>query len=207
MHQPQYRDAFSGQYTLPWTYLHAIKDYTDMAAHLEANPAARAVVNFTPVLIEQLEEIAARVAEHLASGAPLPDPVLALLGPGPGAGRPAAAPGAAARLPARAAQADDRALRSVPRAGRPSPRRSPPPSASPTPPTSCIHDLAVWYHLAWLGETVRRADPLVGRAHRARPRLQRRAAPQTPRADRRPGGRGAAALPHARRSRASASCR
>ncbi|MGH8276685.1 MAG: glycoside hydrolase, partial [Steroidobacteraceae bacterium] len=24
-----------------------------------------------------------------------------------------------------------------------------------------IHDLAVWYHLAWLGETVRRADPLV----------------------------------------------
>ena len=26
-----------------------------------------------------------------------------------------------------------------------------------------IQDLAVWYHLAWLGETVRRADPLVGR--------------------------------------------
>jgi alpha-amylase/alpha-mannosidase (GH57 family) len=26
-----------------------------------------------------------------------------------------------------------------------------------------IHDLAVWYHLAWLGETVRRADPLVAR--------------------------------------------
>ena len=50
-----------GQYVLPWTYLHAIKDYTDMAAHLEANPAARAVVNFTPVLIEQLEEIARRV--------------------------------------------------------------------------------------------------------------------------------------------------
>jgi hypothetical protein len=68
MHQPQYRDAFSGQYTLPWTYLHAIKDYTDMAAHLEMNPAARAVVNFTPLLIEQLEEIAARVAEHLARG-------------------------------------------------------------------------------------------------------------------------------------------
>ena len=55
MHQPQYRDALTGQYVLPWTYLHAIKDYTDMAAHLEGNPAARAVVNFTPVLIEQLE--------------------------------------------------------------------------------------------------------------------------------------------------------
>jgi len=57
MHQPQYRDALTGQYTLPWTYLHAIKDYTDMAAHLEANPGARAVVNFTPVLIEQVEEM------------------------------------------------------------------------------------------------------------------------------------------------------
>ncbi len=65
MHQPQYRDALSGEYVLPWTYLHAIKDYTDMAAHLEAVPAARAVVNFTPVLIEQLQEISARVNEHL----------------------------------------------------------------------------------------------------------------------------------------------
>src|SRR6185369_6183073 len=81
MHQPQYRDALTGQYTLPWTYLHAIKDYTDMAAHLEANPAARAVVNFTPVLIEQLEELARRIAGHLQHGNPLPDPVLALLGP------------------------------------------------------------------------------------------------------------------------------
>jgi alpha-amylase/alpha-mannosidase (GH57 family) len=61
MHQPQYKDALTGQYTLPWTYLHAIKDYTDMAAHLEANPAARAVVNFTPVLLEQVEEIARRI--------------------------------------------------------------------------------------------------------------------------------------------------
>ena len=65
MHQPQYRDALSGQYVLPWTYLHAIKDYVDMAAHLEAAPAARAVVNFTPVLIEQLEEIGARIAQQL----------------------------------------------------------------------------------------------------------------------------------------------
>ena len=55
MHQPQYRDAFTGQYALPWTYLHAIKDYADMAAHLEAAPAARAVVNFTPLLLEQLD--------------------------------------------------------------------------------------------------------------------------------------------------------
>ena len=26
MHQPHYRDALTGQYALPWTYLHAIKD-------------------------------------------------------------------------------------------------------------------------------------------------------------------------------------
>ena len=62
MHQPQYRDALTGEYVLPWTYLHALKDYSDMAAHLEENPAARAVVNFTPVLIEQLQEYAQRVA-------------------------------------------------------------------------------------------------------------------------------------------------
>ena len=82
MHQPQYRDALTGEYVLPWTYLHAIKDYVDMAAHLEAAAPACAVVNFTPVLIEQLEEIAARITQHLDSGAALPDPVLALLGPG-----------------------------------------------------------------------------------------------------------------------------
>src|SRR5450755_878105 len=81
MHQPQYRDALSGQYVLPWTYLHAIKDYVDMAAHLEEAAGARAVVNFTPVLIEQLQEIGARIAQHLEAGDALPDPLLALLGP------------------------------------------------------------------------------------------------------------------------------
>src|SRR5215510_13099432 len=79
MHQPQYRDALTGEYVLPWTYLHAIKDYVDMAAHLEALPAARAVVNFTPVLLEQIDDLAHRITLHLNSGSPLPDPVLALL--------------------------------------------------------------------------------------------------------------------------------
>ncbi len=117
MHQPQYRDALTGQYMLPWTYLHAIKDYTDMAAHLEENPAARAVVNFTPLLIEQLEEIARRIAEHLRAGAPLPDPVLALLGPDP---VPADAAERLALLRAclrATSPAHDRAFRSLPGAG------------------------------------------------------------------------------------------
>ena len=83
MHQPDYRDALSGQYRLPWTLLHALKDYTDMAAHLEDNPQACAVVNFTPVLIEQLRELADALQAHLRDGAPLPDPVLAVLSDAP----------------------------------------------------------------------------------------------------------------------------
>jgi len=41
---------------LPWTYLHAMKDYTDMAYHLEQHPQAKAVVNFVPILVEQLQD-------------------------------------------------------------------------------------------------------------------------------------------------------
>src|SRR5512139_1138900 len=79
MHQPPYRDALSGRYVLPWTYLHAIKDYTDMAAHLEEVPGAKAVVNFTPVLIGQIEDLAAAVRDCLGQGTPLPDALLATL--------------------------------------------------------------------------------------------------------------------------------
>ena len=49
MHQPWYRETQEGDYRLPWVYLHALKDYVDMAAHLEAHPQMRCVVNFTPV--------------------------------------------------------------------------------------------------------------------------------------------------------------
>ncbi len=54
MHQPDYRDYLTGEFTLPWTYLHAMKDYTDMAYHLEQHPKSKAVVNFVPILVEQL---------------------------------------------------------------------------------------------------------------------------------------------------------
>jgi len=77
MHQPDYRLAGpdgSESFVLPWTYLHAIKDYTDMAAHLERHPAMRAVVNFVPVLLDQIEDYAAQCA----SGE-LRDPLLAWL--------------------------------------------------------------------------------------------------------------------------------
>lgn len=58
MHQPDYRDMVSGEYVLPWTYLHALKDYSDMVYHLEQNPAARVTFNFVPILVEQLQDYA-----------------------------------------------------------------------------------------------------------------------------------------------------
>ncbi len=64
MHQPDYREHPGGtlesSFALPWVYLHAIKDYTDMAAHLERHPQIRAVVNFVPVLLEQIEDYVAQ---------------------------------------------------------------------------------------------------------------------------------------------------
>ena len=159
MHQPQYRDALTGEYVLPWTYLHAIKDYTDMAAHLEAIPAARAVVNFTPVLIEQLEEIAQRTNAHLQTGSPLPDPVLALLGPDPVSRDPAT------RLDLMKACLRAQRKQMIERFG-PYLELATIAETLATPErivyasNQLIHDLAVWYHLAWLGETVRRADPV-----------------------------------------------
>ena len=65
MHQPEYRNMRTGSIHLPWTYLHAIKDYVDMAAHLEAVPGARAVVNFAPILLEQIEDYVEQVTAYL----------------------------------------------------------------------------------------------------------------------------------------------
>lgn len=73
MHQPDYRDYLTGEFILPWTYLHAIKDYTDMAYHLEQNPKAKANFNFVPVLLDQLEDYTRQFAENT-----IRDPLLAL---------------------------------------------------------------------------------------------------------------------------------
>ncbi len=74
MHQPDYRDTVSNGYVLPWTYLHAIKDYSDMAFHLEANPKARVTFNFVPILLEQLEDYSNQFKQNA-----IRDPLLALL--------------------------------------------------------------------------------------------------------------------------------
>lgn len=74
MHQPDYRDLVTNQYVLPWTYLHAIKDYSDMAYHLEMNSKARVSFNFVPVLLEQLDDYAQQFKQNK-----IRDPLLELL--------------------------------------------------------------------------------------------------------------------------------
>jgi alpha-amylase/alpha-mannosidase (GH57 family) len=64
MHQPDYRDHATGEFELPWVYLHALKDYSDMAWHFERHPGMRAVVNFAPVLLDQLDDYAEQFATN-----------------------------------------------------------------------------------------------------------------------------------------------
>lgn len=83
MHQPDYRGPDASDFQLPWVYLHAIKDYADMASHIEQEPKARCVVNFAPVLLEQIDEYIRQLEGWLERGERIRDPVLAALaGPG-----------------------------------------------------------------------------------------------------------------------------
>jgi len=79
MHQPEYRDPVSGVCGQPWTYLRAIKDYTDMAAHLEQVPNSRAVVNFSPLLLLQLDRYSEQFNRYFIDNQPPLDPLLAAL--------------------------------------------------------------------------------------------------------------------------------
>ena len=160
MHQPQYRDLITDEHVLPWTYLHAIKDYVDMAVHLEAQPGAAAVVNFSPVLIEQIRTYSAQISAWLRTGEPIRDPVLALLTPD-GMPQDASLRADAMRACLKANRerlierfAPYKALADLASAFL---EKDAAPYASP----QFVLDLAVWYHLAWLGETVRLGDPRV----------------------------------------------
>lgn len=159
MHQPDFRDCATGEFRLPWVYLHALKDYSDMAAHLERHPGVRAVVNFVPVLVDQLEDY----VDQFRSGR-LRDPLLELLG----------------RSDLEATTAAERAL-ILDRCFRANHDKM----VDPFPAyvklrelsglidggggegnaylsAQYFSDLLTWYHLAWCGETVRRQYPLVG---------------------------------------------
>jgi len=79
MHQPQYCDMASGEYQLPWTYLHAMKDYVDMAVLLEENENAKVVVNFAPILLEQIDDYVQQLKSFKQHGAAITDPLLSAL--------------------------------------------------------------------------------------------------------------------------------
>ena len=160
MHQPDYRDYSSGDFVLPWTYLHAIKDYTDMAYHLEQHPKMRAVVNFVPVLLDQLVDYSEQFLNHQ-----LRDPLLRLL-----------AHNNSGELSAEQRQLVlDACFRS-----EHTKMISPYPAykrllelfkhlqadgetALSYLSVQYMSDLLTWYHLAWCGESVRREYALVAR--------------------------------------------
>jgi alpha-amylase/alpha-mannosidase (GH57 family) len=160
MHQPDYRDHATGEFRLPWVYLHAAKDYTDMAWHLESHPGARAVVNLVPVLLDQLEDY----ADQFATGS-LRDPLLRML----------------ARDPATPLTPAERKL-VIDRCFHANHEKMMKPFASYVRlhefhralaagdgaarldwlSDQYFYDLVTWYHLVWTGETVRRSHAVVG---------------------------------------------
>jgi len=158
MHQPEYRDLATGEFSLPWTYLHVIKDYVDMAAHLEAVPKAKAVVNFAPILLEQIEEYARQVNSYLRNGTVIKDTLLAAL--------------VASDVPD-AAEDRLKLVKDCLRANREKQINRYPAFKKLAEMTEWldqhyealnyvnshfIHDMLVWYHLAWMGETVKLTD-------------------------------------------------
>ncbi|HID49754.1 MAG TPA: glycoside hydrolase, partial [Chromatiales bacterium] len=137
--------------------------YVDMAAHLEAVPEARAVVNFVPTLLEQIDDYARQVQHYLDNTGAIRDPLLAALA------EPVLVAGSDQRL---------RLIRDCLRANRqrmidrfPAYRRLATiadwlikhPDALLYTSEQFFFDLLMWYHLAWLGETVRRTDVRVKR--------------------------------------------
>jgi alpha-amylase/alpha-mannosidase (GH57 family) len=58
MHQPFYKDLVSGEYKLPWTRMHALKDYYGMVKILEEFPEVRQTFNLVPSMLVQVEEYA-----------------------------------------------------------------------------------------------------------------------------------------------------
>jgi alpha-amylase/alpha-mannosidase (GH57 family) len=161
MHQPEYRDPVSGIYHQPWTYLHTIKDYVDMAAHLEAVPEAHAVVNFAPVLLEQIEDYVSQLEEFLDHTGAIRDPLLSALAepvlPSAGEQRWALIK-ACLRLNEQRMVDPYPQLRKLVDIARMFETHV---DAIEYLGDQFLTDLLVWYHITWLGETVRREDVCV----------------------------------------------
>lgn len=161
MHQPEYRDLRNGEYHLPWTYLHTIKDYVDMAAHLENNSNARAVVNFAPVLLEQIDDYAQQLNDYLNHGKGLRDPLLfSLADPVLSLDQEKRIQIIKCCLRANKERLIDRfeVFKTLAEMAE---------TALESPEILAYYsqqfytDLLVWYHLAWMGETVRITEPRI----------------------------------------------
>lgn len=158
MHQPYYKGPERGDYHLPWVYLHGIKDYADMAAHLENNPDAKAVVNFVPVLLEQIDDYAEQIKAWLDRGILIRDPLLAALA---GPGLPVDIESRKAIIAACLRANENRLIHRFKHYGE---------LASlakhvlenqamiPYLNDQFLIDLLIWYHLAWMGECARIND-------------------------------------------------
>jgi alpha-amylase/alpha-mannosidase (GH57 family) len=59
MHQPFYKDLVTGEYHLPWTRLHALKDYHGMVHILDEFPKVHQTFNLVPSMMVQVAEYAA----------------------------------------------------------------------------------------------------------------------------------------------------
>jgi alpha-amylase/alpha-mannosidase (GH57 family) len=64
MHQPYYKDLIAGEYRLPWTRLHALKDYYGMVAMVEEFPEVHMTFNLVPSLVKQIQEYSAGLAQE-----------------------------------------------------------------------------------------------------------------------------------------------
>ena len=62
MHQPFYKDLSTGEYQLPWTRMHALKDYYGMVKVLEDFPSVHQTFNLVPSMMVQIDEYARGVA-------------------------------------------------------------------------------------------------------------------------------------------------
>jgi alpha-amylase/alpha-mannosidase (GH57 family) len=163
MHQPEYRNLKTGEYQLPWTYLHVIKDYVDMVAHLEAEPKAKAVVNFAPILLEQIEDYTKQINGYLHDRIAIKDGLLSAL----------VSPTIPADIETRLGLIKDcmRANRERQINRYPAFQRliemaewlKNHHDGINYVNSQFITDILVWYHLAWMGETVKLSDSRIKR--------------------------------------------
>src|SRR6266536_2311233 len=62
-HQPFYKDLVTGEYRLPWTRLHALKDYYGMVKLLDEFPNVHQNFNLVPSLMVQIQDYVAGTAQ------------------------------------------------------------------------------------------------------------------------------------------------